>query len=66
MGFTESAAVGHRVGTGVAMGYVQHPNVFTPRWLAAQKGRFEVQVGGVRMPAEASFRGGYDPKSLRT
>ena len=48
------------------MGYVKHPDVFTSRWLAAQKGRFEVQVGGVRMPAEASLRGGYDPKSLRT
>jgi 4-methylaminobutanoate oxidase (formaldehyde-forming) len=47
----------------LAMGYLNHPGGVTRDWLDA--GTFEIEVATERIPATASIRSFYDPRSER-
>ncbi len=47
----------------LAMGYLEHPDGVTAEWLEA--GSFQIEVATERIPATASIRSFYDPKSER-
>jgi 4-methylaminobutanoate oxidase (formaldehyde-forming) len=47
----------------LAMGYLTHPAGVSKDWLEA--GAFEIEVATERIPATASIRSFYDPRSLR-
>jgi 4-methylaminobutanoate oxidase (formaldehyde-forming) len=47
----------------LAMGYLTHPGGVSKDWLEA--GAFEIEVATERIPATASIRSFYDPRSLR-
>jgi 4-methylaminobutanoate oxidase (formaldehyde-forming) len=63
VGSVTSAAFGHTLGRAVAMGYVRHPDGVDEACLAG--GRFELDIGGDRIPARAGFAAPYDPRALR-
>ncbi|HET9855002.1 MAG TPA: FAD-dependent oxidoreductase [Methylomirabilota bacterium] len=63
VGTVTSAAFGHTLGRAVAMGYVRDPGGVDEACLA--RGRFELDVGGDRIPARASLAAPYDPRGLR-
>jgi len=63
VGSVTSAAFGHTLGRAVAMGYVRDPDGVDEACLAA--GRFELDIGGDRIPARAGFAAPYDPRALR-
>jgi len=45
------------------LGYVDHEEGVTVDFI--KSGKFEIQVAGERIPAQASLRSMYDPKNLR-
>jgi 4-methylaminobutanoate oxidase (formaldehyde-forming) len=62
-GFLTSGAYGHTLGAAIGLGYLPcRPNEAAASVLAP---RFEIEVAGVRVPAEASLRPLYDPEGLR-
>jgi 4-methylaminobutanoate oxidase (formaldehyde-forming) len=63
IGLLTSGSYGHTLGAAIGMGWVRHPDGVTPGLLRAA--RFEIEIGGERYPAEASFRAFYDPKGER-
>ncbi len=63
VGTVTSAAFGHTLGRAVAMGYVREPGGVDEAYVTG--GRFELDVGGDRIPARASLAAPYDPRSLR-
>jgi 4-methylaminobutanoate oxidase (formaldehyde-forming) len=63
VGTVTSAAFGHTLGRAVAMGYVRDPGGVDEAHVA--RGRFELDVGGDRIPARASLAAPYDPRGLR-
>ncbi len=64
VGRTTSGSYGHALGAAVGMGYVENGGaVVTRDWLLG--GSYEIEVAGERIPAEASLRPLYDPKSER-
>jgi len=63
-GRVSSAAYGHSLGGTVALGYVTAPEPGTPpSWYTA--GDYEIEIAGQRVPADASLRPRYDPRSER-
>ena len=64
VGYVASAAYGHTLGGAIGLGYVNSADDSDPRDRIALGG-FEVEVAGVRVPAEASIRPMYDPDNQR-
>ena len=62
VGHLTSGNYGHTLGGAVGMGYVPCPGEKPAELLASS---FEIEVAGVRVPAEASLKPLYDPKSER-
>ena len=62
-GTITSGMFGHRVGASLAMGWVALDEPLTRERVAAT--RFEVEVAGERVPADASLAPWYDPASSR-
>ena len=58
-----SGMFGYTLGTAIGMGYVTGDEVITPDYI--KSGSFEVEVAGELIPARASLKPFYDPKSLR-
>ena len=54
---------GPTVGRAPGMGYVHTPGGVTPEFV--KEGTYEIEVAGVRYPANASLAPFYDPKSER-
>ena len=63
VGYLRSGAYGHTLGGAMGMGYVEHPDGVTADLI--KSGSFEIKVAGERIPARASLRPMYDPKSMR-
>jgi glycine cleavage system T protein len=64
VGRVSSAAYGHSLGHTVALGYVTAPEPGTPpSWYTT--GEYEIEIAGRRIPADASLRPRYDPRSER-
>ena len=67
VGYISSGMFGHTMGGAIGMGYVKVGDTgekVTAKYIKA--GSYEIKVAGVRVPARASLRPWYDPKSLRT
>ena len=62
VGYLTSGAYGHHLGGAMGMGYVPCPGESAADLLSSS---FEIDVAGDRIPAEASLRPMYDPKSER-
>ncbi|MEM7742229.1 MAG: FAD-dependent oxidoreductase [Pseudomonadota bacterium] len=60
--FLTSGNYGHHLGAAIGMGYVPCPGEKPDEVLASS---YEIEIAGVRVPAEASLRPMYDPKSER-
>jgi len=63
VGRTSSGMWSYVADRALAMGYLNHPDGVTKDWLDA--GAFEIEVATRRIPATASIRSFYDPKSER-
>ena len=63
VGYLTSGNYGHTLGGSVGLGYVRADEAVSADWLAG--GRFEIDVGGDRIPARASLRAMYDPTGAR-
>lgn len=63
VGFLTSGNYGHSLGGSVGLGYVRHAGGVTADLLAQAK--FEIDIGGERVPAQASLRAMYDPTGAR-
>ena len=63
VGSISSGMFGYTLGTAIGMGYITHDEVITSDYISA--GTYEVEVAGERIPAQASLRPFYDPKSAR-
>ncbi|MDE0061915.1 MAG: FAD-dependent oxidoreductase [Gammaproteobacteria bacterium] len=62
-GYIRSGNYGHTLGGSIGLGYVEGP---AATGLPANgAGSFEIEVAGVRVPAEASLRPMYDPENRR-
>ena len=61
-GYLTSGAYGHHLGAAMGMGYVPCPGETAAEVLAS---RYEIDVAGSRIVAEASLKPFYDPKSER-
>ena len=64
VGYVSSGAYGHTLGSSIGLGYVVSSDGSDPRDRIALGG-FEIEVAGVRIPAEASIRPMYDPDNMR-
>jgi 4-methylaminobutanoate oxidase (formaldehyde-forming) len=64
VGYLTSGNYGHTLGGSVGLGYVKHSDGITAGYI--DSGRWEIDVGGVPVPAKASLRALYDPKGERT
>ena len=63
VGYIRSGAYGHTLGGCIGLGYVGvEPGAPAS---AALEGQFEIEVAGTRVPADASLKPLYDPKSER-
>ena len=63
VGTLTSAAHGHTLGRGVAMGYVAgEPGERAEAWLP---GPYDIDLAGVRVPATVSLRAWHDPAGAR-
>jgi glycine cleavage system aminomethyltransferase T/glycine/D-amino acid oxidase-like deaminating enzyme len=63
VGLTTSGMYGHRLKGSFGMGYVRFSQPVTPALLSQQ--RFEIEVAGRRVAAQAQLSPFYDPKGLR-
>ena len=63
VGTIRAGAYGHTLGASVGLGYVEPGVAVTRDYIA--KGRWEIEVAGMRHPACASLRPLYDPKGER-
>ncbi|MGH7186769.1 MAG: aminomethyltransferase family protein, partial [Pseudomonadota bacterium] len=63
VGYTSSAAYGHALGRAIALGYVNCPDGVDQAYI--DSGKFEIEVACERVPARASLRPMYDPRSER-
>ena len=63
VGYVTSGAYGHSLGGCIGLGYVpMEPGTDAAELL---KNNYEIEVAGVRFPADASLRPMYDPKNER-
>ena len=63
VGYTTSGNYGHHLGGAIGLGYLSNPEGVSADWVKA--GSYEIEVACERIPAEASLRPLYDPKSER-
>ena len=63
VGHLTSGDYGHTLGGAVGLGYIEIDEEVTKEYIEA--GGFEIDVGGVRVPAKASLGAMYDPKAER-
>jgi 4-methylaminobutanoate oxidase (formaldehyde-forming) len=63
VGYLRSASYGHTLGGAVGLAMIDAGQPLDASWIGA--GRWEVEVGGSRVPARASLEPLYDPKMLR-
>ncbi|WP_138936171.1 GcvT family protein [Roseovarius arcticus] len=63
VGYLSSGSYGHHLGGAIGMGYVPCKGQSTEEVLAS---RYEIDVAGTRISAEASLRPMYDPTGART
>ncbi|WP_439888897.1 GcvT family protein [Pseudomonas sp. MBLB4123] len=63
VGRTTAGMFGHTLGTGIAMGYVEHGPGVTKEWL--ENAQFEIEVECVRYKVQPSLRPFYDPTNER-
>jgi len=63
VGHLTSGDYGHTLGAAVGLGYVEVDEEVTKEYIEA--GKFEIDVGGERIPASASLSAMYDPKAER-
>ncbi|MGI9316430.1 MAG: GcvT family protein [bacterium] len=63
VGHLTSGNYGHTLGGSVGLGYVYEDDGVTKEYIDA--GKFEIEVGGVAIPAKASLSALYDPKAER-
>jgi 4-methylaminobutanoate oxidase (formaldehyde-forming) len=59
VGYLSSGNYGHTLGASVGLGYVKNDEPITADWLASHK--WQINVGGQIIDAEASLRAAYDP-----
>ena len=64
VGYIASGAYGHTLGGCIGLGYVKSSDGSDPKEQLAA-GKFDIEVAGVRIPAEASLRPMYDPDKTR-
>jgi glycine cleavage system aminomethyltransferase T len=64
VGRITSGMFGHTVGKSLGMGYVENPHRIVDAAFL-NSGRFEVEVGGERIAAQATLRPFYDPTNSR-
>ena len=64
VGYIASGAYGHTLGASIGLGYVNSSDNSDPLDRIASGG-FEIEIAGVRIPAEASLRPMYDPGNDR-
>jgi 4-methylaminobutanoate oxidase (formaldehyde-forming) len=64
VGYLTSGNYGHSLGGSVGLGYARCEDGVDRDYIDA--GKWEIDVGGVRIPAKASLRALYDPKGERT
>ncbi|MEO1276229.1 MAG: glycine cleavage T C-terminal barrel domain-containing protein, partial [Pseudomonadota bacterium] len=62
VGYLSSGAYGHHLGGAIGLGYVPAAGETADQVLAS---RYEIEVAGTRVAAEASLKPMYDPKSER-
>lgn len=63
VGFLTSGTYAHALGASAGLGYVYDEGGVSKDMI--DSGSFEIEVGGVRVPAKASLRALYDPKATR-
>jgi glycine cleavage system T protein len=63
VGYITSGMYGHALGGAVGLGYVKFPDGTDADFV--NTGKFEIEVVGVKYPAQASLRPLYDPKNTR-
>ncbi len=63
VGHITSGAYGHSLGACIGLGYVPFDQGSDPAEIIC--GNFEIEVAGVRVPADASLRPLYDPNNER-
>ena len=63
VGYITSGMFGHTIGAAIGMGYVGCEEGVTREYV--KSGTYEIEVANERIPARASLRPFYDPKSLR-
>ncbi len=63
VGHLTSGNYGHTLGGSVGLGYVEVEDAVTKDYL--DSGKFEIDVGGVMVPAETSLSAMYDPRAER-
>ncbi|MCY3865019.1 MAG: aminomethyltransferase family protein, partial [Chloroflexi bacterium] len=63
VGHISSGMFGYTLGAAIGMGYITGDEVITPDYIMS--GAYEIEVAGERIPARASLRPYYDPKSVR-
>ena len=66
VGYITSGMFAHTIGSAIGMGYVKNGDEGTPvtaKWV--REGSYEIEIANVRVPARASMRSFYDPKSER-
>ncbi len=63
VGYLTSGMYGHTLGAAVGLGYVENREGVNANFI--NDGSYEIEVAGVRVPATASLRPMYDPKSER-
>jgi 4-methylaminobutanoate oxidase (formaldehyde-forming) len=63
VGHLTSGNYGHTLGGSVGLGYVEVEDQVTKEYIDA--GKFEIDVGGDRIPAQASLSAMYDPQAKR-
>ena len=66
VGHLTSGAFGHEIGAALGLGYVQRADArepVTPAWI--REARYEIEIAGERVPAEAALRPWFDPGGER-
>jgi glycine cleavage system T protein len=63
VGRISSGAFGYTLGRAVGLGYVKVPVDADGRWIEA--GKYEIDIAGARVPAQASLRSFFDPSGSR-
>jgi 4-methylaminobutanoate oxidase (formaldehyde-forming) len=63
VGWLTSGGFGYTIDRSIGVGYVRNPSGLTREWVLA--GSYELEVAGMRVPAELSLQPLYDPTNAR-